>query len=242
MSALKGQWAVITGAGSGIGRAVALRLAAQGVTLCLVGRRRETLDQAALDASQHGVDVYCHAADLSSLRDLKRLVKDLEAFERFDLLIHAASVVTTGRLETASVDELDEQYRVNVRAPYVLTQALLPKLKARQGQIVFINSMAALAARANWGAHAASKHALKALADSLRDEVSGEGVRVISFYVGRATSPFPKGPPDLESRAEPPEKLIPSDDVAATLLHALSLPRTTEVTDVYLKPFRKTSS
>lgn len=237
---LAGQWAVITGAGSGIGRAVSLALAGQGANVQLVGRRAETVTETAALARAAGVEAQPHAADLGNDADLAQLCRTLGALSRVDVLIHSAGMFAMGRVESAPVAELDEQYRVNVRAPYVLTQALLPQLKASSGQVVFINSTAGLNARAQVGAYAASKHALRALADSLREEVNAEGVRVLSVYPGRTASPMQARVHSLEGRAYEPERLMQPEDVAVIIVSALVLPRTAEVTDLHLRPFRKT--
>lgn len=236
---LKGQGAVITGAGSGIGRALALALAGQGVNVQLVGRRAETVAETAALARAAGVEAQPHAADLSNDADLAQLCRTLAALSRLDVLIHSAGVFAMGKIESAPVAELDEHYRVNVRAPYVLTQAMLPQLKTSGGQVVFVNSTAGLNARAQVGAYAASKHALKALADSLREEVNAEGVRVLSVYPGRTASPMQARVHAREGRPYSPERLMQPEDVAAVIVNALVLPRTAEVTDLHLRPFRK---
>lgn len=83
-----------------------------------------------------------------------------QQFKPLDMLVHCAGAFTTGKIET-SVEQLDALYRANVRLPFALTHTLLPLLKLRPGQIVFINSSQGLAAKANTGAYAATQHALK---------------------------------------------------------------------------------
>ena len=146
-----------------------------------------------------------------------------------------------GKIETAPVMELDQQYRNNVRGPYLLTQALLPLLRRRQGQVVFINSSLGLTARGQVGPYAATKHALKALADSFREEVNVERLRVLSVYLGRTASPMQALIHAMEGKAYHPEYLLQPSDVAAVVLNALCLPRTAEVTDISIRPLRKLS-
>lgn len=241
MTALLGQLAVVTGAGSGIGRAIALRLAEQGVDVCLVGRRLETLEAVAEATRRHGVTARCCAADLAQPEALRRLADELQALAPVDVLIHSAGVFTMGPVERAPVEDLDRNYAVNVRAPYLLTQALLPRLKQHRGQVVFINSTAGLAARAQVSHYAASKHALKALADALRDEVNADGVRVLTVYPGRTASPLQVAIHEMEGRAYHPEQLLQPVDVADMVLQALRLPRTAEVTELHIRPLRKAS-
>ena len=112
-------------------------------------------------------------------------------------------------------------------------------LRKRRGQVVFINSTAGLNASAGVGLYSATKHALKALADSLRAEVNSDGVRVLSVYPGRTAIPMQAAIIASEGRAYLPEKLLQPDDVAATVVSALMLPRTAEVTDVKIRPLTK---
>ena len=107
---------------------------------------------------------------------------------------------------------------------------------------MFINSSAGVSAKATVGAYAATKHALKAVADSLREEVNAAGVRVTSLYVGRTATRMQAELHAQEGKAYDPSGLIQPEDVASLTLHALSLPRTVEVTDVFLRPMRKPSA
>jgi NADP-dependent 3-hydroxy acid dehydrogenase YdfG len=242
MTAFTGQVMLITGASSGIGKAIALGLAAQGATLCLIGRRLELLQTIAEAAQATAPQVECYRIDLTQDEDIRELTACLERnFGALDLLIHSAGVYALGRIEAAPVEDFDWQYRTNVRAPFMLTQALLPLLKARQGQIVFINSTVGLRAGANVGQYAATKHGLKALADSLRDEVNADGVRVLSVFLGRTATPMQAAIHEMEGRVYHPEFLMQPEDVAAVVINALSLPRTAEMTDIHVRPMIKPS-
>jgi NADP-dependent 3-hydroxy acid dehydrogenase YdfG len=242
MNALQKKVAVVTGASSGIGKAIALALCEQGVDLCLVGRDVSALQSIAETASQLGVRADCYQCDLGDERELDllsaKLSRDLSAI---DVIIHSAGIYIAGYLERALVADFDRQYRVNVRAPFALTQALLPMLRERRGQVVFINSTAGLNASAGVGHYAATKHALKALADSLRAEVNSDGVRVLSIYPGRTATLMQAAIFNSERRAYFPEKLLQPEDVATVVVSALMLPRTAEVTDVNIRPLTKSS-
>jgi NADP-dependent 3-hydroxy acid dehydrogenase YdfG len=233
---LTGRTCLVTGAGSGIGRAIALRLAAAGANVDAVGRRRDALEETAQLAPNGRIGV--HAADLTVDDHLAELTR--KALDRgLDVLVHSAGAYSRGPLEQAPIEELDLLYRTNVRAPYRLTQALLPALKASQGQIVFINSTVGLAARANVGQFAATQHALKAFTDALREEINPAGVRVLSVYPGRTATPRQALIYELEGRDYAPETLMQPEDVAATVVAALTLPHTAELTDLRVRPMRK---
>jgi len=229
----KDQVAVVTGASSGIGKAIALTLAAQGVKLYLLGRNLETLAEIAQNIQ---TDVKICQVDLTKsaeIRQLKTLVGQV------DLLIHSAGVISLGELQTAPVEDLDWQYQTNVRAPYLLTQTLLPLMIPVKGQIVFINSTGGLNSRGGMGQYSATKHALKAIADSLRDEINHLGMRVLSVYPGRTASPMQAAIYEKEGKVYNPDRLLQPQDVADVVLNALSLPRTAEVTDISVRPLVK---
>lgn len=227
---------VVTGASSGIGRAIAISLASAGATVCAVARRTDELEVTARGANGAG-EMHLYKADLASDDDLERLATALLAREeRVHVLVHGAGTFSRGEVQTAPVVDLDRQYATNVRAPYLLTQALLPALLTTEGQIVFINSTAGLAAREGVAQYAATKHALKAIADALRVEINPHGVRVVSVYPGRTATPMQEHVHELEGKPYAPEHLMQPEDVASVVLGALVLPRTTEVTDVVVRP------
>ena len=232
--------AVVTGASSGIGKAIALGLAAQGTTLCLLGRHLETLNAIVQSFGQNALHSKSYQVELTQDEDIQKLAISIqEDFGQLDVLIHCAGIFSMGTIETSPVAEFDRQYRTNVRAPYLLTQALLPMLKTRQGQIVFINSSTGLNAKASVGPYAATKHGLKAIADSLREEVNAYQIRVISVFPGRTATPMQAVIHQMEGKPYHPERLMQPEDVASVVINALSLPRTAEVTDINLRPFAK---
>ena len=238
MESLKNQIAVVTGASSGIGKSIALELANQEVTLCLLGRDLTSLETVADIANQSTRRVYCHRVDLTVDQEIMLFSESIsEKFNGVDILVHSAGVISMGSLDSVSIEDFDLQYKTNVRGPYLLTQCLLPLLKLRQGQVVFINSRAVFVnARADLGQYAATKHALKAIADSFREEVKADGIRVLSVYPGRTSSPMQQTVFKTEGKIYQPELLMQPADVAVTIVNALCLPRTVEVTDITLKP------
>lgn len=237
---LRNQVAVITGASGGIGGAVALALAEQGARLLLAGRSAEKLERVAERVRGLAPAVELFAADLADDGRVRALAARAgEVFGGVDVLVHSLGLFLAGPLETSPVEDLDRQLRVNLHVPYLLTQALLPSLLARQGQVVFINSSAGHhPGRASWGAYAASKHGLRAVADSLREEVNKRGVRVVTVFPGRTATAMQEEVHRFEGRPYDPGRFLTPGDVAATVLTALSLPRTAEVTDLHVRPMR----
>ena len=143
-------------------------------------------------------------------------------------------------MERSSIQDLDSQYATNVRAPYLMTQRLLPLLETAHGQIVFINSSVALATkRAEVGQYSATKCALRAIADSLREEVNPKGIRVLTLYLGRTATPMQEALYRQEGTAYHPELLLQPEDVASVVIQTLLLPPTAEVTDLTIRPMQK---
>ena len=241
MSSLEDQIAVITGSNSGIGKSIALGLAKQGVQLCLLGRNLEKLEVVAEMARKDSPLVKCYCIDLTKDEDIEKLQKKLKMdFRKIDLLIHCAGVISIGKLEFSSVKDFDWQYKTNVRAPFLLTQTLLPMLRSGEGQIVFINSSVGLKAGVNNGQYAATKSALKAIADSFRNELNIEGIRVLSVYPGRTATPMQETVCEIEGKEYKPQLLLQPEDIASAAINALSMPRSAEVTDINIRPLLKT--
>jgi NADP-dependent 3-hydroxy acid dehydrogenase YdfG len=228
---------VVTGAGSGVGRAIAEALATAGASVCLIGRTSASLDET---AARLGGSGRCYPTDVTDDAAVRALVERLLGeHSSIDVLVHSAGVHAMGAVEDAPIDDLDAQYRTNVRAPYLLTQALLPALRRNRGQVVFVNSSAGLTARGRVGPYASTKHALRALADSLRDEVNDAGVRVLSIFLGRTASPMQAAIHAAEGKDYRPGDLLQPADVAAMVVAALRLPPTAEVTEISIRPMRK---
>jgi short-subunit dehydrogenase len=159
--------------------------------------------------------------------------------ERVDSVIHSAGSFHLAPIAESGVAELDQLYRVNFRSAYVLTRALLPTIIRSRGQVVFVNSTVGLRSKANASQYAASKHGLRAFADSLRDEVNESGVRVLSLILGRTATPMQRAACQLERAEYIPEDLLQPEDVAAMTLAAMSLPATAEVTEIRMRPNRR---
>jgi len=239
MKLFSGSFAVVTGASSGIGKATALSLAANGANVCLVSRHLPDLRKVAAEAGPDG-SCRCYQADLAQPADVDQLGTELESdCAHLDILVHNAGAISLGDLANQSAEDFDRQYRVNVRAPFALTQRLLPKLKASHGQIVFVNSTAALRPGLKAGQYAATKASLRALADSLRDEVNGDDVRVLSVFVGRTATPMQAAVHQFEGKQYRPDALMQPEDVASVIVSALAVARTAEVTEIVVRPMLK---
>jgi short-subunit dehydrogenase len=115
--------AVVTGATSGIGKAIAISLAKSGAYVCLVGRSLGKLESIKQEDKTMASQFGCYQADLSRDQDLRELTRKIKRdFNKIDVLVHSAGVISVGRVEDSSIKDLDKQFAINVRAPYYLTQ------------------------------------------------------------------------------------------------------------------------
>ena len=151
-------------------------------------------------------------------------------------LVHVAGVVELGRVDRLRLADWEAQLAANLTAPAVLTRELLPHVRDGRGTVVFVNSSAGLSANAEWSAYAASKHGLRALADSLRAEEADHGVRVTTVYPSRTATPMQQKVHGQEGRDYDASQWIAPDTVADTILHAIDLPADATIPDVTVRP------
>jgi NADP-dependent 3-hydroxy acid dehydrogenase YdfG len=240
-ASFEGQTAVITGGGTGVGAALALALAGAGAKVHLVGRRLDRLQSVADRIRSVGGHAICHPGDLSTNEGQVDIAQRIEQeVPDLNVLVQNAAMYATGRIADSDPADLDKLYQTNVRAVYLLTRAFLPLLKPRRGQVVFINSSSGITAKPSSAQYDATKHALKAIADSLRGEVNQLGIRVLSVYLGRTATEMQERIHTLEGKPYRPNLLLQPGDVASVITNALSLPATAEVTDIHIRPMIKT--
>ena len=233
---------VVTGATSGIGEAICNSLVSQGAHVFLLGRNTQKLEQLTQNYQNGPGKVTGCEVDLSQPESIVRLVETLtHQTQSIDVLIHAAGMYATGKIADTPAETFDQLYQVNVRAPYELTQQLLPAMTPDLSQVVFVNSTAGIKSGANVSQYAATKHALKAMADSLRMECNRDHVRVVTVYPGRTATKMGAEVFRSEGREDSykPDLLLQPKDIAEVVLHTLKLPQTAEVTDLYIRPFIK---
>jgi NAD(P)-dependent dehydrogenase (short-subunit alcohol dehydrogenase family) len=219
---------LLTGGGSGIGRLLAERLLERGDDVWLLARSAERAHDLRADLAGATVLV----ADLA----WPESVESLDLPESLDSVVHAAGIVELGAVGELTIEDWASQLRVNLVSPATLTRVALPALRAARGTVVMVNSSAGLNAHPRWSAYAASKHGLRALADSLRAEEQEHGVRVSTVYPGRTATPMQRKVHDQEGRDYDPDAWIDPATVADAILHVLDLPRDATVTDLTIRP------
>ena len=221
---------VITGAGSGIGAALARRLAERGDSLVLLAR--SAARAAELQRDFGGAQVL--VADLGDPGTLNGIGRQVDG--SVDSLVHVAGVVELAPVERLRLTDWEEQVTVNLTAPAVLTRELLPHLRRSGGTVVFVNSSAGLTASACWSAYSASKFGLRGFADALRAEEVEHGVRVSTVYPSRTATPMQEKVHEQEGRTYDSSRWISVDTVVDTLLHVLDLPADATIPDVTVRP------
>lgn len=219
---------LLTGAGSGIGRAVAGGLLARGDEVLAVARSGSRAEE--MTATLPGLRTL--VADLADAGAVQALAGSLP--DALDSVVHAAGAVELGAVADLSAAEWTDQLAVNLVAPALLTRVALPALRAARGTVVLVNSGAGLSANPQWAAYAASKHGLRALADSLRAEEPD--VRVTSVFPGRTATAMQEKVHAHEGKEYDADDWIQPGTVAGLVLHVLDLPRDAEVPELVVKP------
>lgn len=233
---LTGQVAVITGAGRGIGAAIAHELSNLGATTVLCGRTPSALEATAQAIVKSGgkADVaVCDVTNLQSVEDAARHVES--SFGRVDILVNNAGIGGFGGpLHQLPPDSWDEILNTNLRGVYYTTRAFAPMMiRARSGHIINISSLAGKNALPNGAAYAASKWGLNGLSYSLAEELRGHNIRVAVICPGSTNT-------ELSPHAgKDPAKMLQPEDVAHTVAMLVTQSPQSFVSEVMLRPTQK---
>jgi NAD(P)-dependent dehydrogenase (short-subunit alcohol dehydrogenase family) len=175
-----GKAAIVTGAGTGIGRAIALALAREGAKVAVAGRRREKLEEAAQAIRQAGGEALVTVCDVSSEADSYRAVKDAEeAFGHVNVLVNNAGALSVSTVESISVEEWDRLMATNLKGPFLMSRAVLPAMRqAGGGAIVNVGSVFGLVAMKDRAAYCASKGGVTMLTKAMALDHAQEKIRV----------------------------------------------------------------
>jgi NADP-dependent 3-hydroxy acid dehydrogenase YdfG len=231
--ALEGQVAIVTGAGRGIGRAVATALAAEGASVVLAARSRPELATAAEAISAAGGIAFALPTDLREEREATVLVEEtLGRFDRVDILVSAAGTASFGPVVDAKTDDWDAMLAVNLRGAMLTARAAVrPMLRQQRGTIIAIASIAARRAIAGCAAYAATKAGLVAFCHALAEEVR-PAVRVGVLLPGAVDTPLWDAVGGGPDRA----RMLRPADVARAVVLMASLPAHASLEDLTLMP------
>lgn len=231
--------ALVTGASSGIGRAIARRLAEEGLRVATVARRGAALEALARETGDRVWPVVCDLGDPDAIGPMFDQVRTWGG--GVDLLVNAAGTAFGASLITGSVDEWQAMWRVNVLAVAEVTRLAVADMRERDvdGHILHIGSMSGHRVTAGSGMYAATKHAVRAMTEGLRLELRslGSGIRVGEISPGVVNTRF--GLADGEAPHDRGYALLEAEDVAETVVHVLKMPPHVQITDVLMRPTRQ---
>ncbi|MBC5841227.1 MAG: 3-ketoacyl-ACP reductase [Flavobacteriaceae bacterium] len=224
MTDLKNKNALITGAGKGIGKAIALALAKEGVNVILIARTQEEIDNVAAKARALRVKAIAITADVTDINSVNKAAeKAIAEFGSIDILINNAGIAAFGKFLDLEPTDWERIIQVNLMGTYYMTRAVLPNMIERQsGDIINISSTAGLAGNALTSAYSASKFAVLGLTDSLMQEMRKHNVRVTALTPSTVATDMAK---DLKLTDGDPEKVMQAEDIAELIVAQLKLNR-----------------
>lgn len=224
MEILKGKNAIITGAGKGIGKAVAIALAKEGVNVILLARTKTDLDDVAAEVNALGVKSLVLKADISDIISVNTaMAQAISEFKSIDILINNAGIASFGKFMELEPKEWERIIQVNVMGVYYATRAILPNMIERQtGDIVNISSTAGQRGAALTSAYSASKFAVLGLTESLMQEVRKHNIRVTALTPSTVATDMSK---ELKLTDGNPDRVMQSEDIAELIIAQLKLNR-----------------
>ncbi|HEX2532944.1 MAG TPA: 3-ketoacyl-ACP reductase [Chitinophagaceae bacterium] len=224
MEALSGKIALVTGAGKGIGKAIALALAAEGAHLGLVARTEKDIEEVAQEAKALGVRAVAVTADVADRASVEKAVRQAVAeLGPVDILINNAGTATFGKFLELDPEVWEQQVRVNLFGVYYATRAVLPAMIERKsGDIVNISSTAGKTGSAVTSAYSASKFAVFGLSESLMQEVRKHNIRVTALAPSTIVTELAQSANLITGD---PERVMHPEDFAELVVAQLKLPR-----------------
>jgi 2-keto-3-deoxy-L-fuconate dehydrogenase len=192
---LSGKVALITGAGSGIGRAIAIRLATQGAQVHLLDLNEVAINSVAAEITNQSYKATAHACNVSSPAEVKAVVERIvNQYSRIDILINSAGIAHIGKLESTSEQDLDRLFQVNVKGVYNAMHAVIAFMKnQKSGVIINLASVAAFTGISDRFAYSMTKGAVASMTLSVAKDYVQDGIRCNSISPGRVHTPFVDG-------------------------------------------------
>lgn len=230
MESLKGKIALVTGAGKGIGRAVAIALAQEGVSVGIISRTETDLEKASVEIASFGVKAAMAVADISDINSVNAAVRKIEnELGPIDILINNAGTGKFAKFLELEPEEWENQVKVNLFGIYYTTRAVLPSMIERQtGDIVNISSTAGLRGAPLTSAYSASKFGVMGLTESLMQEVRKHNIRVTALAPSTVVTELAKSANLINNNEE---KLMQPEDFAELIISQLKLNRRVFVKD-----------
>jgi NADP-dependent 3-hydroxy acid dehydrogenase YdfG len=240
---LAGKVAFVTGASSGIGEATAVALAEEGARVAVLARRADRLEQVVKrikDAGSEAIPIVADATNEAQLRAAIRQTK--ETFGRIDILVNNAGVMLLGKIEGADTEEWRQMLDINVLTVMLACHEVLPIMKAQGGgHIVNISSVAGRQVKAGYSGYNASKWAVGAFSESLRQEVTRQHIRVTVIEPGMVATELRQHISDPEVRkaqqeAERSITALRGEDIAVAIIFAVTQPEHVSISEILIRP------
>jgi len=233
MENIAGKNALITGAGKGIGKAIAIALAKEGVNVGLLARTQSDLDKLALELKEFGVKISTVTADVSDINSINIAVEKVQSELGFiDILINNAGIGKFAKFLELEPNAWEEIIKINLLGPYYVTRAVVPQMIENQtGDIINISSSSALSPAAVTSAYSASKAGLIAMSTSLMQEMRKHNIRVTSLTPSTTATDMAI---ELKLTDGNPDKVMQPEDLAELIVSQLKLSRRVFVKDAGL--------
>lgn len=230
MESIKGKIALVTGAGKGIGKAIALALANEAVHVGLIARTESDLQSLAKDIEATGVKAAIAVADVSSIDSVNTAVAKIQQdLGNVDILINNAGIAKFGKFLDLEPEEWEAQVKVNLFGVYYVTRSVIPQMIERNtGDIINISSTAGLKGAATTSAYSASKFALLGLTDSLMQEMRKHNIRVTALTPSTVVTDLAKSSNLINNNEE---RVMHPEDLAELIISQLKLNRRVFVKD-----------
>ncbi len=230
MESLKGKIALVTGAGKGIGRAIVIALANEGVNVGLIARTEKDLQAVAAEVRATGVKAALAIADVSDMSSVNTAVENIQKeLGHIDILINNAGTGTFGKFLELEPAQWENQVKVNLFGVYYTTRAVLPQMIERQtGDIVNISSTAGLRGNAGTSAYSASKFGVMGLSESLMQEVRKHNIRVTALAPSTVVTDLAKSANLINNNED---RMMLPEDFAELIIAQLKLNRRVFVKD-----------
>ncbi len=241
---LLGKTAWITGASSGIGQATARLLAGEGADLVISARRDDRLQQLADEIRPLGRKVTVATADVSDRQAMQAVGELITSLGGVDILINNAGTMPISPIINGRVDEWEQMIDTNIKGVLYAIHGVYPGMAERkQGHIVNISSVAARLTYPSAGVYAGTKHAVRAISDTLRKEAIRYGVRVTDIQPGAVDTELPDSIVHDKIRAAVKENMyaegmsnLQPEDIANAILYALTQPPHVDVSELLIRP------
>ena len=223
MQNLKGKTALITGGGRGLGKAVALALAAEGVNVAITGRNENNLKSVAAEIESKGVKSSYSVFDVTDKKQVSASLEKLQNdFGKFDILINNAGIAAFGGILEMDDEQWEDIVKTNLFGPYYVVKAVVPGMvEKKSGDVVNISSTAGLKGNALTSAYSASKFGLIGMSESMMFELRKQNIRVTTLTPSTISTDMAKT--DLKITDGNPEKVLQPEDFAELVIDLLKL-------------------